>query len=154
MTATHISWNFLDKRKAAMDAISAFHSMQFIIEHTEEDLLAAETKMQGVGSPGMDGMPHAHEPAAAEERILNCIEEIDTIKERYRQAVEYMNWFHPAWVQLSEDDRYVLEAFFMGEEGSGAADTVADYFGIERTSAYSKRKRALERLTTLLYGKA
>ena len=151
----HISWNFLDKRKAAMDAISVYHSMQFIIDHTEEDLMAAETKMEGVGSPNMDGLPHAHNPAAAEDRMVKCIEEIDTIKERYRQAVEYMNWFKPAWEQLSEDDRYVLDAFFMdGEECKGAADIVADYFGIERTSAYSKRKRAIERLTTLLYGKA
>lgn len=151
----HISWNFLDKRKAAMDAISVYHSMEFIIEHTEEDLMATETKMQGVGSPNMDGMPHSHNPAAAEERMVNCIEEIDTIKERYRQAVEYMNWFKPAWEQLSEDDRFVLDAFFMdGEDCRGVADIVAGHFGIERSSAYNKKNRALERLSTLLYGKS
>ena len=34
------------------------------------------------------------------------------MKERYRQAVEYMEWFKPAWEQLSDDDRYCLETFY------------------------------------------
>lgn len=151
----HISWSFLDKRKATIEAVEAYNNMEFIIRHSEEDIQAVRVKMEGVGSPNLDGMPHSHNPNAAEDRILNCIEEIDTIKERYRQAVEYMNWFKPAWDQLSEDDQYVLQVFFMdGSDCAGLVDIVADHFGIERTSAYSKRKRAIERLTTLLYGKA
>ena len=58
--------------------------------------------------------------------------------------------------ELTEDERYVLEAFY-GEDnqyGSNAADDVADYFQIERASAYRRKNRALERLTTLLFGKA
>ena len=68
--------------------------------------------MSSTGSPRWDGMPHAHNPQAGEERILNGIEEIDILKERYRQAVEYMEWFQPAWDQLSEDERYVLDAIY------------------------------------------
>ena len=151
----HISWNFLNKRKATIDAIEAYHNMEFIIHNTDDELARVQAKMEGVGSPNNDGLPHAHNPQAAEERIVNCIEEIDIIKERYRQAVEYMGWFKPAWDQLSEDDQYVLEVFFMdGNDGSGLVDTVAEYFGIERSSACSQRKRAVERLTTLLYGMA
>lgn len=150
----HISWSFLDKRKAAISAIQAYPSMDFIIHHTDEDILVVRTKMEGVGSPNLDGLPHAHNPQAAEDRMLNCIEEIDTIKERYRQAVEYMNWFKPAWEQLAEDDRYVLEAFFMGDDENGAGDEVADHFQIERASAYRKKNRAVDRLTSLLYGKS
>ena len=55
----------------------------------------------------------------------------------------------------TEDERYVLEAFY-GEDnqyGSNAADDVADYFQIERASAYRRKNRALERLTILLFGK-
>ena len=150
----HISWSFLDKRKATISAIESFPSMDFIIRHTDEDILVVRTKMEGVGSPNLDGLPHAHNPQAAEDRMVNCIEEIDTLKERYRQAVEYMSWFKPAWDQLAEDDRYVLEAFFMGGDENGAGDEVADHFQIERASAYRKRSRAVDRLTSLLYGKS
>jgi len=149
----HISWNFLNKRNATIKAIQAFNSMDFIIHHTDDEIVAVRTKMEGVGSQNLDGLPHAQNPQAAEERTINSIEEIDTLKERYRQAVEYMTWFKPAWDQLAEDDRYVLEAFFMGDDENGAGDEVADYFQIERASAYRKKNRALDRLTSLLYGK-
>ena len=40
------------------------------------------------------------------DRIIKGIEEIDILKERYRQAMEYMAWFLPAWEELSEDERH------------------------------------------------
>lgn len=148
----HISWTFLDKQKATISTLEAYTSMDFIIKHTDEEIAAARVKMEGVGSPNLDGMPHAHNPNAAEERILTGIEEIDTIKERYRQAIEYMSWFKPAWNQLSEDERYVLEVFYM-DDSEGAAERIADHFGIDRKSAYNRKYRAVEHLSVLLYGK-
>ncbi len=150
-----IIWKYLDKRSAAVDALKDYSNMKFIIGNTNDEIRAAYEKMGGVGSPQPDGMPHAHNPHAAEDRIVKGIEEIDVLRERYRQAVEYMEWFLPAWEELSEDERYVLEAFYSedNEYGSGSADDVADYFGIERASAYRRKNRALAKLTTLLFGK-
>ena len=71
----------------------------------------------------------------------------DVIKETARRT--------DAAPELTEDERYVLETFY-GEDnqyGSNAADDVADYFQIERASAYRRKNRALERLTILLFGK-
>lgn len=150
-----IVWKYLDKRSAAVDALKDYSSMKFIIDHTDDEIKAAYQKMSGVSSPQYDGMPHSHNPQAGEDRIIKGIEEIDVLKERYRQAMEYMAWFVPAWNELTEDERYVLETFY-GESngyGSSAADEIADYFQIERASAYRRKNRALERLTILLYGK-
>ena len=150
----HISWNFLDKRKATIKAIEAFNSMNFIIRHTDEDIDAVRVKMEGVGSPNLDGLPHAHNPSAAEERIINCIEEIDTIKERYRQAKEYMAWFRPAWDQLTEEEQFVLEAFYIDADEGGANQVIQDEMNVSQSGAYNKKNRALDHLTLLLYGKA
>lgn len=150
-----IIWKYLDKRSAAVDALKDYKSMKFIIDHTDDEIKNAYDKMSGVGSPQSDGMPHSHNPQAAEDRIIKGIEEIDVLKERYRQAMEYMAWFLPAWEELSEDERYVLEAFYgeSNEYGSNAADDVAEYFQIERASAYRRKNRALEKLTVILFGK-
>lgn len=150
-----IVWKYLDKRSAAVDALKDYSSMKFIIDHTDDEIKAAYQKMGGVSSPQYDGMPHSHNPQAGEDRIMKGIEEIDVLRERYRQAAEYMEWFVPAWNELTEDERYVLKTFY-GESnayGSSAADEIADYFQIERASAYRRKNRALERLTILLYGK-
>ena len=150
----HISWSFLDKRKAAIKAVEAFNSMNFILKHTDEEISAVRVKMEGAGSPNMDGLPHAQNPKAAEDRILKGIEEIDMLKERYRQAVEYMSWFRSAWDQLSEDERFVLETFYMDGDESGANRVIQEEMNISQSGAYNKKNRALDHLTLLLYGKA
>ena len=150
-----IMWRYLDKRSATIAAIKDYNNMRFIIKNSGEEIKGAYDKMAGVNSPQWDGMPKSHNPTAGEDRVIKTIEEIDLLRERYRQACEYMAWFQPAWDALSEDDRFVLDTFFCSANryGSGAADAVCDHFCIERTSAYRKKNRALENLTTLLYGK-
>ena len=151
-----IIWKYLDKRSAAVDALKDYGSMKFIIGHTDDEIKSAYEKMGGVSSPQLDGMPRSHNPQASEDRIVKGIEEIDVLKERYRQALEYMAWFLPAWEELTEDERYVLQTFY-GEDnqyGASAIYDICDHFGIERSSAYNRKNRALSHLVTLLFGKA
>ena len=61
--AMHISWSFLDKRKATINAIEAYKSMGFIIENTPFEIQQTRTEMEGVGSPNLNGMPKSHNPA-------------------------------------------------------------------------------------------
>ena len=151
-----IMWKYLDKSSATIAAIKDYDSMQFIINSTDDEIKRTYDKMTGVGSPKWDGMPRVHNPQAGEERILTAIEEIDILKERYRQAVEYMDWFKPAWEQLSEEDRYCLETFYgdANTYGSSAAYYIAEYLHIEQPTAYKRKNRALDRLTVLLFGKS
>lgn len=148
----HISWTFLDKHRAAVAALEARNSMLFIIEHTPDDVQNVRDNMSTYSSPVYSHTPHTHNPKSGESRLLAGIDTIDAMEERYNQAVEYFDWFAPAWNQLSEGDQYVLETFFLTSSSDPVGD-VSEYFGIERSSAYSKRKRAVDRLSTLLYGK-
>ena len=151
----HISWSFLDKRRATIEAVEAYNSMNFIINHTGEEIQNVRSRMGGATSPILDGMPHNHNPQNRENSLLAGIDEIDLLKERYRQAVEYMDWFKPAWEQLSEEERYVLDVFYMnGDECVSGIDTIMKHFEIERRSAYNRKNRSLDRLSVLLYGKA
>ena len=152
----NIIWQYLDKRSAAVNALKDYGSMKHIIDTTDEEISATKDRMISVGSPVMTDMPKGpHNPQANESRIIAAIDEIDVLKERYRQAVEYMAWFQPAWDALSEDERYVLEAFYWNgdERQTDVVYDVCDRFGIERSSAYNKKNRAVQHLTLLLYGK-
>ena len=151
-----IMWKYLDKRSATIAAIKDYDAMQFIIDSTADSIKAEREKMSGLASPNWDSMPHMSNPGAGEDRILDGLEEIDILKERYRQAIEYMDWFRPAWEQLTEDERYCLETFYGDGNtyGSSAAEHIAVYFNIEQSSAYRRKNRALDRLTVLLFGKS
>ena len=151
----NVIWMYLNKKDAAVNALKDYGKMKHIIDHTEEEIQRVYSRIAGVGSLAIEKMPSANNPQAGEDRMIKGIEEIDVLRERLRQAKEYMAWFQPAWDALSDDDQFVLDAFFSGgnEYGAGAADTVAEHFCIERASAYRKKNRALDNLTTLLYGR-
>lgn len=151
-----IMWKYLDKRSASIAAIKDYGAMQFIITNTDEEIKQTCNEMVSLGSPKWDGMPRSYNPHVGEDRVIKVIEEIDILKERYRQAVEYMDWFRPAWEQLTEDDRYCLETFYGSGNtyGSNAVYYIADKLSIEPSTVYKRKNRALDRLTVLLFGKS
>ena len=61
----HISWSFLDKRKAAVSAMEAFDSMDFIIKHSDDEIRKVENRMVGVGAQNLDGIHIPASPAAS-----------------------------------------------------------------------------------------
>ena len=149
-----VIWKCLDKRSAAVDALKDYDSMAFIIANTSNEIKNTRDDMGSIRSPQFDGMPRTHNPQAGEERILKNIEEIDILQERYRQAVEYMEWFKPAWEELSSEERYVLETFYRDEGGqTGAVYEICSQLNVERSTAYNRKNRALAKLAVLLYGK-
>lgn len=151
----NIVWQYLDKRAAAINVLKDYSSMKYIIEHTDEDIATLNEEMSSPASPVINGMPSTHDPKAGEKRLIACINEIDVLKERYRQALEYMDWFQPAWDALTEDEQYVLKEFYLDDEQKqiDAVYNICDHFNIERSSAYNKKNRALQHLALLLYGK-
>jgi hypothetical protein len=152
---SNIPWTYLDKTNATVKALKDYSKMQHIIDFTDDEIRQVEEQMAGVGSMKIDGMPRNPDPQAGEERMITGMKQIDVLRERLRQANEYMRWFLPGWNALSEDDRFILDTYYSkdNEYGSNAVDTVSDHFGIERSSAYRRKNRALENLTTLLYGR-
>lgn len=152
----NIIWHYLDKRSAAINALKDYTSMQYILEHTDEEIRIVRDRILSVGSPALSDLPKGpHNPQSGESHMVAAIDEIDVLKERYRQAVEYMDWFKPAWLALSEDERYILQIFYRNEEErqTDAVYDICDHFGIERSSAYNKKNRAVQHLALLLYGK-
>lgn len=148
----NIIWQYLNKREAAINALKDYKSMAYIIDHTAEEIANIHDDMTSIGSPAfLDTPSNISNPQSSEIRLTAAIDEIDVLRERYRQAKEYMEWFQPAWNALSEDERYVLEQFYWHETD---VYEICDYFGIERSSAYNKKNRAVQHLTLLLYGKS
>lgn len=151
----NIIWQYLDKRGAAINALKDYSSMAYIIDHTDEEIANIHDDMTTIGSPVFTDMPsNVSNPQSNEIRLTAAIDEVDVLRERYRQAKEYMEWFQPAWDTLSEDERFVLEQFYWeDDERYDALSEICDRFSIERTSAYKKKNRAVAKFALLLFGK-
>ncbi|OKL46991.1 hypothetical protein BSR28_06110 [Boudabousia liubingyangii] len=153
---TDITWKYVDRRAAAINALRDFSTMQTIIDTTDDDLKALAEDIPTVSSPRLDGMPGGgFNPHGSEDRIMAHLERIDNRQRRYLQARDYMDWFLPAWAALSDDERWMLEVCYLGEDTmqTDAIIQIGDRFHIERSSAYKRRAKALEHLALLLYGR-
>lgn len=150
-----IAWIYLDKKTAAIDALKDYSSMEYIIQNHPDEVEDVRDRMMALPSGASDGMPRQRDPHATEARLASSLDEIDVLKERYRRALEYMEWFGPAWDALSDDEQFVLSEFYLHDDCKqiDAIGNICDRFHIERSSVYKKKNRALEHLSTLLYGK-
>lgn len=144
-----IGWTFLDKRDATVRVLENYDSMKFIIENTSDEIKRVTDKATSVGVPKYDDHVRSGNVHSGEDQVVNTIERIDILKERYRQALEYMAWFEPAWKKLNEDEQYILENLYLNEMD---VSEICAHFNIERNAFYARKKRALDHLKTLLYG--
>jgi len=150
----NIVWLYLDKKMATINALKDYSNMEYIIEHTDEDIAAIHEKIESPVGTFPTGMPKACNTKALEDRLVSEIDEIDVLKERYRQALEYMKWFKPAWESLGVDDKYILKVFFENEGSkTEAVANIGEKLFLERAQVYRRKEKALNQLALLLYGK-
>lgn len=150
-----IAWIYLDKRTATVDALKDYNTMEHLIQNFCNGLDEIQSKMTSLSSTSIVKASKNTNPKSGEARLVASISEIDILKERHQRALEYMKWFQPAWDVLTEDERFILSEFYRNE-GSKQIDSIAticDRFHIERSSAYNKKNRALDKLALLLYGR-
>lgn len=94
------------------------------------------------------------DPHAGEARLAAQLDEIDVLVERYRHAMEYMAWFQPAWDTLTEIERDILMEFYMGDKmRNGAVLRLAERLCYGTAQIDRMRRKALNRLTVMLFGK-
>lgn len=148
----NIVWHYLDKKLAAINALKDYSNMEYIIAHTDEDIVDIHEKIESPRSLVPAGIT-VRNLKAAEDRLVTCIDEIDVLKVRYRQASEYMKWFKPAWQALDKDSRFILYEFFVRDiTKTEAVMNISEQLHIERSWVYKKKDEALRQLTLLLYG--
>ncbi len=150
-----IMWNYLDKRRATVAALKDYDGMKFIIDSYQDDLKLAKDQMVGVSSPHYGFTPStSSKDNSTERRLIRGIDQTTKLNERYQQARLYFKWFEPAWKELSNDERFVLDACYRTSNQSmneGLALLMDKYF-IAKTTAYNRKNQALDHLTLLLYG--
>jgi len=149
-----IYWKYIDKRGAAIAALKDRPYMQYIIDHTDEEI---KEKMAALSDPKSINFEYSSSSGdihSGESKIAGTIDRVSILETRYKEALEYKKWFEDAWDALSDDDRYILSEFYGKdhEYGDGVVDELAEYFHIERSSAYRRKNRAVEKLALLLYG--
>ena len=149
-----IAMNYLDKQYATKNVLRDYRRMERVIEITPDEIKAAYEAMVNPRTPTLSQTPAAHNPLAGENRLAAAIDDADILRERYRAAVEYMEWFEPAWQALTDEERLVLTEFYMmGSFRSGANRRLREKYDYSERSIERLRSNAFDAITALLYGR-
>ena len=151
---SQVIFRYFNKKDAAINVLKDYEGMKKIIKTSKMKIMEKRGMMYSLGGLRMDGVPHSHNPHAGEERLINIIDDIDFLEERYKLAEEYMAWFTPAWEALNDEDRYLLSSFYFDsyEKGDNTAEGVAKDMCLCVQSVHNKKNKALEKFTALLFG--
>lgn len=150
----HPIWDYFDYRKAAIGVLQDYATQAVILQQSDGYANELKASLTSIGSPRFDGLPRGNNRHAGEARVCSILDNLDALKARNQKAQAYMDWFNPAWESLSDDDRLVLEVFFLDDlSAEDAAVKVAEHFYVERKTAFAKKQRALARFARLLFGR-
>ena len=149
----HVLWSFINKRDAVVSAVKAYRNMEAIIENTPDEVREQELSMVSPRASRLSGMPSSPNPKGGEQRIVSLINNIDTSRERYRQALEYMEWFVPAWNTLTDKESTILSEFYMSENlRSGATKRLSELLSYSHSHIERLKNKAITQLAHLLFG--
>ena len=148
-----IAWKYLDKQAATVSALKDFENMTCIISLTPDKIKNAEDDMATPRGNSIYDMPYARNLHSHEDMTLNSISKIDVLKERYKQSVEFMDWFKPVWYILSEEEQIILsEFYFVTGKKIDAVENLSEILFCGRSDIYRGKDKAVEHLSVLLYG--
>lgn len=89
-----------------------------------------------------------------QDAIVNQLLEKETIATKIKELTREERLYTCAWEALTEEDRCILEEFFLcGHRSSQQAiDLLCDQYGYERATIYRMRANALKKFKRLLAG--
>lgn len=148
----HVLRKYLDTRNATIAVLEDFPIMENIIT-TSNGCARVDDEPFGSSHRRIENQSSLEKNRNKDKTAYIDDAQFDLYHERYEQACQYMEWFTSAWQILSEDDRYVLSIFFLGDGSQEErVKKLCQHFYIERDSAYRRKNRALKRLASALFG--
>ncbi|WP_461206088.1 ArpU family phage packaging/lysis transcriptional regulator [Clostridium sp. DL1XJH146] len=149
-----IALTYINKNSATIAAMKDYESMKQIIATTSQDVKDEYDDIISINSPSFDDMPKAHNPKAGENKLVSKLDKINIMRERYKQAIEYMAWFEPAWQMLNDNEKLILQEFYMnGNQRSGANARISVELGYSSRQIERFRHKGIQCLMLNLYGR-
>lgn len=63
-------------------------------------------------SARINDMPRTRNQHGGGDVLAASLDKLDVLQERYRQAIEFMGWFEPAWSSLTDEEQLILREFY------------------------------------------
>lgn len=121
------------------------------LESIQERITALKATQDGLRAAASDSEPVKGGTSRHEDKLINCIVEIERLKINYAAANRLVKLTEKGLLGLSEEEMEVLDAFYItGSER--CVDVLRERLGYEKSQIYRIRERALYKFTVSCYG--
>lgn len=138
-------------KNEAMEKLRRYDAMRQAALNIPEEIRRLEQDAQAIRSPRIDGMPVKGGGSKREDILLNNLVQRQELKGNLQQTKLWLSGADRALKALSAEERLILHRMFICPE-KGCLERLCNELGVEQSSIYRKRDKALHRFTLALYG--
>lgn len=140
-------------KNEAMDRLRQYDAMRLAVTNIPQEIKRLEAASVALHGARTDGTPVQSGGSRREEAILDNMMSRQELLWRLEQAESWLSCMDRALSALTGEEKLVLQRFYICPE-KGSVDRLCSELGLESSSVYRKRDKALRRFTVALYGSA
>lgn len=133
----------MDWRIEAIDKLKCYRVKKASVKGLEEEIQELEAELASIRK--------APTSKAQEGEILDNLAQQEALKRSLQLVTQWLKRVRQGLVTLSEEDRRLLQVFFM-QKGKGGLDQLCQELGVDKDELHARRDRALRYFTLALYG--
>ena len=141
----------MDWKKEAMDKLRCYEARKNAIVSIPQEIKRLEASFAGIHSASADSTPVTGGGSTREDMLLSNIAHREELALALRQARAVVACVDEGLSVLDSEERLVLDRFYI-HPAHGNVERLCSELGIEQSSVYRRRDRALRHFTIALYG--
>lgn len=135
----------------AIDKLKQYEAKKQSLESIPLEIARLGSVMKSIRSATADGTPVQGGGSGREDMMLSNIVQREELERSLEQAQKWVDLVDAGLDILSEEERLILDRFYIHSE-RGAADRLAGDLHMDVKTVYKRKDDALRRFTISLYG--
>ena len=141
----------MDWKSVAIEKLKDYEAKRQALESIPLEIAMVESSMASVRSSRADGTLVKGGGSGYEDRMLGLIVKKQELEDNLDRAQLCVDMVTGALQTLTQDERLILERFYIHPE-KGAADRLAGDLNLDVKTVYKRKDAALRKFTIALYG--
>lgn len=138
-------------KSEAKEKLQRYDAMRLATINIPQELERLEIDAQSIRSPKLDAVGRSSDNRRREEALLNNIIHRQELLWTLEQAQMWLKCTDRALSALSTDEKLILHRLYIYPE-KGSVERLCKELGLEVSTIYRRRDRALRRFTLAYYG--
>ena len=141
----------VDWKAVVIRRLRQYRPRQDALIAVKEQIQEIDEAMTKIKSASADGSPVQGGGSGREERLIELLVEKDELTQRKKQLIRELNTINACLGKLCEEDLKIIRTFYIKSVPNAAA-VLADQLGIDKSTCYRRRDKAIEQMAVYLYG--